>query len=102
MYTPSKEIGYYQTRDGACPFQAWFERLKDRKAQMRIDARLARLRIGNPGDVKAVGAGVSELRVDYGPGYRVYFAMVGMKLVVLLCGGDKRSQASDIKSEEKS
>jgi putative addiction module killer protein len=97
----SKEIKYYQTRDGACPFLEWFERLKDREAQARIDARLARLRSGNPGDVKAVGAGVSELRVDYGPGYRVYFAMAGINLAVLLCGGDKRTQAADIKQAKK-
>jgi putative addiction module killer protein len=93
MNTQSKEIKYYQTRDGACPFREWFARLKDREAQARIDARLARLRSGNPGDVKTVGAGVSELRIDYGPGYRVYFAMAGTRLIVLLYGGDKRTQA---------
>ena len=68
---------------------------------MRIDARLARLRGGNPGDVKAVGGGVSELRIDYGPGYRVYTAMADNALVVLLCGGDKRTQAADIKQAKK-
>lgn len=101
MNAQPKEIRYYQTQDGACPFREWFARLKDREAQMRIDARLARLRSGNPGDVKTAGAGVSELRVDYGPGYRVYFAMAGMALVVLLCGGDKRTQAADIKRARK-
>ncbi len=69
MNTQPKEIEYYQTREGDSPFREWFDELKDRAAQMRIDARLARLRGGNPGDVKAVGGGVSELRIDYGPGY---------------------------------
>src|SRR5262245_66027313 len=96
MNNQPKEISYYQTQDGACPFREWFARLKDREAQMRIDARLVRLRSGNPGDVKAVGAGVSELRIDYGPGYRVYFAQAGMRLVILLCAGDKRTQSADI------
>lgn len=70
MNTQPKEIEYYQTQKGGCPFRDWFAALKDQAAQMRIDARLARLRGGNPGDVKAVGSGVSELRIDYGPGYR--------------------------------
>ncbi len=101
MNTQPKEIEYYQTRDGASPFREWFAALKDRDAQMRIDARLARLRSGNPGDVKAVGGGVSELRIDCGPGYRVYLAMAGMTLVVLLCAGDKRTQVADIKRAKK-
>ncbi|HMV85897.1 MAG TPA: type II toxin-antitoxin system RelE/ParE family toxin [Blastocatellia bacterium] len=101
MNTQPKEIEYYQTQEGDCPFRDWFAALKDRMAQMRIDARLARLRGGNPGDVKAVGGGVSELRVDYGPGYRVYIAMADNTLVVLLCGGDKRTQAADIKQAKK-
>jgi putative addiction module killer protein len=101
MNTQPKEIEYYQTPDGAYPFREWFARLKDREAQMRIDARLVRLRSGNPGNVKAVGAGVSELRIDYGPGYRIYFATAGLTLVVLLCAGDKRTQAADIKQAKK-
>lgn len=63
----------------------------------RIVARLDRLALGNPGDVKPVGSGVSELRIDYGPGYRVYFMQRGPIVIVLLCGGDKRTQATDIK-----
>jgi putative addiction module killer protein len=66
-------------------------------AQARINARIRRLSLGNPGDVKPVGSGVSELRIDYGPGYRVYFLRRGDILVVLLCGGDKRTQGADIK-----
>ncbi len=78
-------------------FDAWFSRLKDRQARARIAARIDRLTLGNPGDVKPVGSGISEMRIDYGPGYRVYFVQRGSAVVVILCGGDKRTQAADIK-----
>ena len=78
-------------------FEAWFSSLRDRQAQSRINARIRRLSLGNAGDVKPVGSSVSELRVDYGPGYRVYFMQRGHVLAVLLCGGDKRTQHADIK-----
>jgi putative addiction module killer protein len=78
-------------------FEAWFESLRDRRALARINARIRRLSLGNPGDVKPVGSGVSELRIDYGSGYRVYFIQRGDFLAVLLCGGDKRTQDADIK-----
>jgi putative addiction module killer protein len=78
-------------------FEAWLIGLRDPEARARINARIRRLSLGNPGDVKPVGSGVSELRVDYGPGYRVYFTQRGKVLVVLLCGGDKRTQNADIK-----
>jgi putative addiction module killer protein len=78
-------------------FDGWFSGLKDRQAKARIAARLDRLALGNAGDVKPVGAGVSEMRIDYGPGYRVYFVQRGSLVVVLLCGGDKRTQTADIK-----
>jgi len=77
-------------------FAAWFAGLRDRDARARITARIRRLSLGNPGEVKPVGSGVSEMRIDYGPGYRVYFVGRGNSLVVLLCGGDKRSQDRDI------
>jgi putative addiction module killer protein len=70
--------------------------LRDRQARARITVRIRRLSLGNPGDVKPVGGGVSEMRVDYGPGYRIYFVSRGELLVVLLCGGDKRTQGRDI------
>ena len=79
-------------------YDRWFESLRDRQARTRIDIRVRRLSLGNPGDVKPVGEGVSELRIDYGPGYRVYFVQRGQTLVVLLAGGDKRTQARDIKA----
>ena len=75
----------------------WLASLKDLKARARIAARLDRLSLGSFGDSKALREGVSELRIDWGPGYRVYYAMLGRTCVLLLCGGDKRRQASDIK-----
>ena len=78
-------------------FDAWFLRLKDRQAMARIAARIDRLALGNPGDVKPAGSGISEMRIDYGPGYRVYFLQRGSAIVVILCGGDKKTQAADIK-----
>ena len=77
-------------------FAAWFAGLRDRQARARITARIRRLLLGNPGDVKPVGSGVSEMRIDYGPGYRVYFIRHGEVVVILLCGGDKRTQDRDI------
>ncbi|MEE8075881.1 MAG: type II toxin-antitoxin system RelE/ParE family toxin [Candidatus Binatia bacterium] len=78
-------------------YARWFNSLRDRKARARIDVRIRRLSLGNPGDVKAVGEGVSELRIDYGPGYRVYYTQRGQRLIVLLAGGDKPTQKQDIK-----
>ena len=77
-------------------YACWFGRLRDRQARARIDIRIRRLALGNPGDVRPVGEGVSELRISYGPGYRVYFVRRGQSLVILLAGGDKSSQARDI------
>ncbi len=77
-------------------FDKWFRQLKDIRAAARIQMRLDRLDAGNPGDVKPVGGGISELRIDYGPGYRVYYQQRGDVLIVLLHGGDKSSQTTDI------
>ena len=78
-------------------FARWLAGLRDEAAQARIDARILRLSAGNFGDTKSVGGRVSELRVDHGPGYRVYFTRRGLAIVILLCGGDKRTQDRDIK-----
>lgn len=78
-------------------FASWLRKLPDRKATARIAARIDRLALGNPGDVKPVGGGLSEMRIDYGPGYRVYFMARGGLIIILLCGGDKRTQDGDIK-----
>ncbi len=78
-------------------FEAWFSSLRDRQAKARIAVRIRRLALGNAGDVRPVGSGVSEMRIDYGSGYRVYFKQRGTALVLLLCGGDKRSQIANIR-----
>ena len=77
-------------------YAQWFDSLRDRQAKARINIRIRRLSLGNPGDARAVGQGVSELRIDYGPGYRVYFKRRGELVVILLAGGDKRTQERDI------
>lgn len=79
-------------------FAAWLDALRDIRARARIQARIQRLAEGNPGDAEAVGEGVSELRIHYGPGYRVYFRQRGETLIILLAGGDKSSQGKDIKT----
>ena len=78
-------------------YAEWFASLRDQKARARIDVCIRRLSLGNPGDVKPIGGGVSELRIDYGPGYRVYFLQRGPMLIILLAGGDKGTQDRDIK-----
>lgn len=79
----------------------WFEKLKDRRARARIAIRIRRISLGNLGDIKPVGEAISELRIDYGPGYRVYFTQRNDQLIILLAGGDKTTQVSDIKKAKK-
>ena len=90
------EIETYQTQDGKSPFTDWLRTLKDRAAGARIRTRLARLRLGNFGDTNTIGGGLHELRIDHGPGYRVYFGRSGHRIILLLCGGTKRTQSRDI------
>ena len=97
-----REIRLYQTSAGLVPFSEWFDSLDDVRMQQRIDARLARIRLGNFGDAKPVGEGVCELRLDFGPGYRIYFGQEGRTIVILLCGGDKSSHQRDIKKAKRS
>jgi putative addiction module killer protein len=82
-------------------FDRWLRKLKDRRAAARVLVRIDRLAAGNPGDVKPVGEGISELRINYGPGYRVYYLQDGDTLVVLLCGGEKSTQDDDIKNAKR-
>ena len=91
-----RQVEVYVSQDGRCPFNAWLTRLKDRQARAKIRVRLNRLRLGNLGDCKPIGEGVTELRIDYGPGYRVYFGQEGPQFILLLCGGDKHTQRADI------
>ncbi len=97
VFATPKDVVAFRTRDGQVLFEQWLDDLDDKRAVARILARLARVRQGNLGDCKPVGEGVSELRVDYGPGYLVYFGQKRRTLVVLLCGGDKRTQDRDIR-----
>ena len=89
-------IRHYISASGKNVFEAWLTSLKDKSVEARIAARLDRVAAGNFGDCKPVGNGVSELRIDFGPGYRIYYAIVGKTCVLLLCGGDKRRQSADI------
>jgi|SRR5665647_663575 len=79
-------------------FDGWLRKLKDRRAAARVLVRIDRLVAGDPGDVRPVGHGISELRIDYGPGYRVYYLREGQRLILLLCGGDKSTQDTDIRN----
>lgn len=82
-------------------FSAWLNRLKDANAVARIAARIRRMQMGNPGDSKSVGRNVREMRIDHGPGYRIYYVQRGAQIVILLCGGDKRTQRQDIEQAQK-
>jgi putative addiction module killer protein len=96
MEAKPQEIVFYVTPDDQCPFEHWLETLRDRQARARIKKRLDRVELGNLGDFKSVGEGVLEFRVDYGPGYRIYFSQVENLIILLLCGGDKSTQSQDI------
>jgi len=90
-------LEYFLEDDGSAPFVDWFSTLRDRNAHARISARLNRVKLGNFGVVKALGNGVMELKIDYGPGYRIYYAMNDKTVVLLLIGGDKSTQNQDVK-----
>jgi len=93
-----RELRVYETPSGTYPFDDWLDGLRDAKGRARIQTRLDRLEQGNFGDCEPVGEGVFELRMDFGPGYRAYFAEDGPKIVLLLIGGDKSTQTKDIKA----
>lgn len=90
------ELIVYEQDQGQRPYDMWFDSLRNKRMQSRIIARLAQVQAGNLGDCKSVGEGVIELRIDAGPGYRIYCGRSGTTLIVLLCGGDKSSQVKDI------
>ncbi len=92
MEVQPKEIESYSQPDGRVPFDEWLESLRDFKGKAKIVKRLERVSNGNLGDCRSVGEGVSELKIDFGPGYRVYFGQVETTIVLLLCGGDKRKE----------
>lgn len=90
------EIEIYENASGQCPFDIWFESIREVHTRAKILIRLDRLKLGNFGDCKSLGKGLGELRIHYGPGIRIYYAKVGNKVILLLCGGDKGSQSKDI------
>ncbi len=96
MEVVPRAVKIYITRDGRRPFEEWYDSVKDRQARTLIRARLAQLEAGNLGDCRSVGEGVSELRIHFGPGYRIYFGQEGANLILLLCGGGKQTQFRDI------
>ena len=96
MHSGPKELWIYETSAGKAPFTDWLNGLKDRTARAVIRVRLDRLEHGNPGRYESLSQGLYELKIYFGAGYRVYFGVSGEKLVILLCGGDKGSQARDI------
>jgi putative addiction module killer protein len=96
MELEPREIRRYIRPDGRIPFLEWYCALGDGKAQVKVDARLERVSLGNLGDYKSVGEGVCELRINYGPGYRIYIRQIGATIVLLLCSGDKSTQKQDI------
>lgn len=93
----AKQIEIYRTQDGEQPFTEWLDSLKDNLGRYRIKERLDRVALGNLGDHKRISDGISELRLDFGPGYRIYFGEEDGKILLLLCGGDKSTQKKDIK-----
>jgi putative addiction module killer protein len=94
--TQPRELQFYRTPNGRQPFTEWFESIRDMKTQTRIRRQLTRLEVGNFGDCQSVGGGVFELRIHFGPGYRIYFGKISNTVLLLLCGGDKSSQPRDI------
>lgn len=90
------EIEIYETSFGRCPFDEWFESIRETSTRAKILMRLDRLKMGNFGDCKALGDGISELKIHYDPGIRIYYSKKGMKIILLLTGGDKSSQSKDI------
>ena len=101
MTAQPREIRRYVTNEGKVPFAQWLDSLRDAKTKTKIAQRLDRVNLGNLGDYKSVGGGVYELRIDYGSGYRIYFGQIGITIILLLCGGDKKTQAKDIEIAQK-
>ncbi len=101
MEVREKSLRVYVDPNKQIPYSEWLQSLRDERARQKIQIRLARVRLGNLGHCEPVGEGVSELKIDFGPGYRVYIGQEGLEVVILLCGGDKGSQDADIKKAKK-
>lgn len=96
MEASPREIQKYSTEDGKEPFSEWLKALPDRRARVKIEKRLEQVESGNFGKYRTVGDGVCEFKINFGPGYRVYFAQIGSIIILILCGGDKSTQSEDI------
>ncbi len=96
MEAQPREIKEYQTSDGKIPFLEWLNSLRDRRTRSKIRSKLTQVEAGNLGNYRSVGKGVCELKINYGPGYRIYFGQIGLTVIILLCGGDKSTQEEDI------
>jgi|SRR5688500_448999 len=101
MIVEAKDVRLYQTREGKKPYRDWVAGIRDQRTKGRIDMRATELLLGKFGKCKAVGEGVTELILDFGPGYRIYIGEYGHKVIILLCGGDKSTQESDIKKAKR-
>jgi putative addiction module killer protein len=101
MRRPRVDLCLFQDAKGRQPFAGWFDRPGDRVVQARVMQRLDRLQAGNPGDCRALGSSLMELRIDIGPGYRIYFARIPVDRCLILCGGSKRTQVADIERARK-
>jgi putative addiction module killer protein len=101
MEVQPREVQNYLKAEGTSPFEEWLDSLQDSKTVSKIKKRLRRVELGNLGDYRSVGVGVYEIKIDYGPGYRVYFGQIGLTIVLLLCGGDKSTQEQDISQAKK-
>ena len=99
-YAQPRQVKSYMTSEGRVPFEEWMEELKDWKGKAAVKNRIRRLEQGNPGFNRWIGEGVLELKIDVGPGYRVYYGEDGPTIVLLLCGGDKNTQEKDIKKAQ--
>jgi putative addiction module killer protein len=97
MESQERRVRIYQAPTGRVPYLDWLGALRDRRAKQKIEARIGRVRLGNFGHSRTVGQAVFELKIDFGPGYRVYFGQDGPEFVILLCGGDKSTQDADIR-----
>lgn len=100
MDATEKQLQLYRKEDGAIPFSSWMQEIKDRTTRLRIQARIDKVALGNLGSVNSVGQGVHELKIDIGPGFRVYFGNDGKQIILLLLGGDKSSQKKDIQTAQ--
>jgi len=100
MEAHERQLLIYRAPDGRVPYLEWFDALKDQRTRQKVQARLGRVRLGNFGQTRPVGGGVSEFKIKHGPGFRIYFGHDGPEIVILLCGGDKSTQNEDIKKAQ--